>query len=380
MAQTYKFGNGTWANKTGSTLAYNDENENYKPLPFNFTRASTATRVNKAGLIEVVGQDQPRIDYKDSSDGVLLLEPAITNRVTYSEDFSQSNWINTDVTVSSNQTISPDGTLNADLIIASPTTSTHKLQTSQSVNSELYPVSVYVKAGGYNNVQIASWATGANYINFNVTNGTVTKIGSVAPTIYGIESVGNGWYRVWANVQGSGSGTVGIHMISSDDSVWNEVFTGDGVSGIYLWGAMIENNSYASSYIPTYGSTVTRSADSCSGSGNSEVFNDSEGVLFVDMKGTSNPPSSETAISISQNTSGANRMLIRQKTNGTIGLVLRVANATEATIDSGTINTLLYAKVVVKYKVNDIALWINGFKIGVDTSANVFGANTINQV
>ena len=82
MAQTYKFGNGTWATKEGSTLAYNDENENYKPLPFNFERDSIATRVNKEGLIEVVGNDIPRIDYTDSADGVLLLEPSRTNLIT----------------------------------------------------------------------------------------------------------------------------------------------------------------------------------------------------------------------------------------------------------------------------------------------------------
>ena len=75
MAQTLKFGNGTWATKKGSTLAYNDQNNRYKPLPFTTTRASGATRVNKQGLIEVVENDRPRIDYTDSADGVLLLEP-----------------------------------------------------------------------------------------------------------------------------------------------------------------------------------------------------------------------------------------------------------------------------------------------------------------
>ena len=47
MAETLKLGNGNWATKEGSTLAYNDENGNFKPLPFNFTRDSGATRVNK---------------------------------------------------------------------------------------------------------------------------------------------------------------------------------------------------------------------------------------------------------------------------------------------------------------------------------------------
>ena len=89
MAQTYKFGNGTWARKKGSTLAYSDTNNAFKPLPFSFERNSIATRVNKEGLIEVVGNDIPRIDYTDSTEGALLLEPSRTNLYTYSEDFSQ---------------------------------------------------------------------------------------------------------------------------------------------------------------------------------------------------------------------------------------------------------------------------------------------------
>ena len=90
MAHKLKFGNGTWATKKGSTLAYNDENNNFKPLPFTTTRDSGATRVNKEGLIEVVGNDIPRIDYTDSAEGALLLEPSRTNLITYSQDFS--NW------------------------------------------------------------------------------------------------------------------------------------------------------------------------------------------------------------------------------------------------------------------------------------------------
>ncbi len=87
MAQKLKFGNGTFATKEGSTLAYNDENNNFKPLPFTTTRNSIATRVNKEGLIEVVGNDKPRIDYTDSADGVLLLENSSTNSLVQSNQF-----------------------------------------------------------------------------------------------------------------------------------------------------------------------------------------------------------------------------------------------------------------------------------------------------
>ena len=47
MAESFKYGNGVWATKEGSSMAYNDENDNYKPVPFSVTRDSIATSVNK---------------------------------------------------------------------------------------------------------------------------------------------------------------------------------------------------------------------------------------------------------------------------------------------------------------------------------------------
>ena len=79
MANTFNLGNGNWAQKTEKLLAYNAENDNYKPLPFDFDRGSTATRVNKDGLIETVGVDEPRIDFLNNTKGHLLLEPSRTN-------------------------------------------------------------------------------------------------------------------------------------------------------------------------------------------------------------------------------------------------------------------------------------------------------------
>ena len=114
MANTLKFGNGEWYGKKDTILAYNDENSNYKPLPFNFSRASKATVVNKDGLIETVGSGEPRIDYKDDSKGALLLEPQRTNLFTYSEDFSNGSWQKVaSSTITTNTVISPDSTLNA---------------------------------------------------------------------------------------------------------------------------------------------------------------------------------------------------------------------------------------------------------------------------
>ena len=53
MSNTLKFGNGQWGTKVGSALAYNDLDGNFKPLPLDFTRSTSGTRINKGGLIEV---------------------------------------------------------------------------------------------------------------------------------------------------------------------------------------------------------------------------------------------------------------------------------------------------------------------------------------
>ena len=93
---------------------------------FDFTRGSTATRVNKDGLIETVASGVPRLDYP-LLDGVvqdcptLLLEPQRTNSITYSEDFSDSSWNKNNATVTSNNTTAPDGTTNADKITSTGT-------------------------------------------------------------------------------------------------------------------------------------------------------------------------------------------------------------------------------------------------------------------
>ena len=119
MANTFKFGNGNWAVKDGYALAYNDENNNFKPLPFDFTRASSATRVNKQGLIETVPSGKPRIDFLNNTSGHLLLEPSRTNNLQRSEEFDNSYWTKTNSTITANQIVSPDGSQNADTLTQS---------------------------------------------------------------------------------------------------------------------------------------------------------------------------------------------------------------------------------------------------------------------
>ena len=85
MSNTLKLGNGKWATGKDTLLSFSDTNNNYKPLPFSFSRDTSGTVINKDGLIETVGSGEPRIDFKDNTKGSLLLEPQRSNLFTYSE-------------------------------------------------------------------------------------------------------------------------------------------------------------------------------------------------------------------------------------------------------------------------------------------------------
>jgi len=140
---------------------------------FDFTRATTATRINSSGLIETVATNVPRLEYP-LIDGVvngcpsLLLEPQRTNLVTYSESFE--NYFNvSEVTLNSNYAISPDGTLNANKVTF-PSASKSMYINSLSL-SGTHTISFWYKGEGVNigktfNVRLA---LGASVQNFNVT-------------------------------------------------------------------------------------------------------------------------------------------------------------------------------------------------------------------
>ena len=361
MAQKLKFGNGTWATKKGSTLAYNDENNNYKPLPFTTTRNSIATRVNKEGLIEVVGNDVPRIDYTDSADGVLLLEPQRTNLIEYSEDFSQSSWVKLGVgtgsaaVVTSNYAISPDGSQNASRLqcnLGNGNTVSDQSLIYDSYNlSGSQTISIYAKSNNNQNQTLYF----SNTVTYDETDNIV---------------VTNEWKR-FEFTHSTSTDVLAIGLRGGTGS--------DNVVDVLVWGAQAEANSVASSYIPTSGSSVTRQADTASGSGNSEVFNDSQGVIFVDTAALVDDNTSKR-ISISDGSSNPNNLVcidMSEYTNTIVGRI-RTSNSEVAFLQSASQNQTQKNKIAVKYKVNDFALWINGFEVDTDNNGAVpIGLNDV---
>jgi hypothetical protein len=135
---------------------------------------------------------------------------------------------------------------------------------------------------------------------------------------------------------------------------------------------MLEDASYVSSYIPTSGSTITRAAETCNNSGNSEVFNDSEGVLFLDTA-VFNDSSIWRGITISDGTL-SNRIAYYATGRGNANEIRFdiITNGAFQTLNYVVLNDITnYNKIAIKYNTNNVSGWINGFRVFLDTVATM---------
>ena len=248
MANTFKFGNGNWAVKDGYALAYNDENNNFKPLPFDFTRASSATRVNKQGLIETVPSGKPRIDFTDNTSGHLLLEPSRTNNMSHSEDFSV--YTSAAASRTANAGTSPTGENNATLVYPSSSGSNRGLY-KLTATSTTATLSCFVKRSGKNFAILGSDNNSTYYCVFDLENENVAY---EATNYTGkIEKYPNGWYRISSTYVSSTAQNYPFVGVADNSS---GTVTADGTNGILIFGMQYEYNSYQTSYIPTEGSSL----------------------------------------------------------------------------------------------------------------------------
>ncbi len=357
---------------------------NNKGADFDFTRGTIATRVNEQGLIEdVTDTNLPRINYLGGT-GHLLLEPQSTNTATYSNDFTQGDIFNSsgnpflqNATLTANQVTSPDGTNNASLLQDNSGGGTGlselRFNSVNVTSNDFNTVAIFVKKALTNNffslasLNYDSSGSGASW--FNISNGTLGTIDSNHTAK--IEDYGNGWYRCQITFKTTTDvgGGVRIRLADTDGST---NVTLDGTNGVYLYGLQCEasaTQNFATSYIPTSGSTVTRNADVCNNAGSSDLINSTEGVLYAEITALVND-SSVREISLSDGTAN-NRIELRYgAASNRLQLVARSSGSVQASISNSDYNILLSNKIAVKYKANDFALWINGVKVGTDTSGN----------
>jgi hypothetical protein len=203
-----------------------------------FTRASDATRTNSAGVIE-------RTPW---------------NLVTFSEQFDNAYWVKDNATISANNTSSPSGNLDADKLVENTANATHNVyNTSISVSTNIdYTYSFYAKNAGRNFVYCQLFYFGSNTgfnVVANLTDGTFTTFSTGVTTglnpSASVTELSNGWFRITVGLKTSATSTSvrATHQVRLDASTGT--YTGNGVDGIYIWGAQLVEGTDAKPYFAT---------------------------------------------------------------------------------------------------------------------------------
>ena len=345
MSNTLNLGNGKWARKKGSLLAYNSENNNYKPLPFTFDRNSVATRVNKQGLIETVGADQPRIDYLNDSNGALLLEPQSTNLYLYSEPTTNEGSAGGVTYESFNWAI---GFTNC--VKYGDNSAVRYRYGGTVLASTEYTLSAFVIMDDLSEPIIGGQTSDKDFSL--VLGGSVVNPNSSV-------NMGNNIWRFSSTAITSASPNVGNNGIIK--------YTQQSNKGFRVVGWQLEAGSYATSYIPTAGSTVTRLGETANNAGDVNVFNSEEGVLYAEIAALANDGTYKQ-FTLNSGTPNDSVRLMYTDIDNQIRYFVRRSASTQADITHTLTDATQFCKIAMVYKVNDFQLWVNGIKVGTDTN------------
>jgi len=365
---------------------------------FNVTRATAATRVNSAGLIESVASGIPRLDYYTSGGTAgcpaLLVEPSGTNLAWHSETWAAgSNWNLsagstprvTRVTGSTDAFKAPDGTFTANALSPTSGNVSHQLFSNSPTeitytSGTIYTQSAFFKAGtgdAGRYVQLTFGSpqfTQVGYANFDLQVGAVVASGGTADANRNarIENYGNGWYRcaftATCNASGTTNGVFAVLIIASG-ATRAPSFSGTVTDVLYGWGAQVETGSVATSYIPTTTASVTRNADAVSVSGAvSGSIGQTEGTIYwegainrIDRVFFALASGSSTTQAVRLQTTGAG-LLQGIAISGTVQ-----GNPTT----SGAVTLGQFYKVAFAYKENDFVLYVNGVLQATNTSGTL---------
>jgi hypothetical protein len=333
-------------------------NKVYSVLPTNgdadldFARTSTRTRVNKIGLIEDLATGVPALDYSDSGCPVLLVEPQSTNLITYSEDFSNAIWTvsagGTAISpvVTTNQGLSPKGDNTADRVVfdlsgGSSSSDLSMLSETVTVSSGATTTkSIYLKSNTLEDYDLVIYdgVTGdaisvtvtQEWQRFSLTNSVPSTSSSI---VFGLRNA--------------------FGVTTSD------------TADILIWGAQVEEQSYATSYIPTSGATATRVAETLSKTGLSNYIGQAEGAIFMELKRLDEQGGNVFAFNLTNSTNSERIFFQFDTTSLDFRVGLITPSDTNVILAPSSLNAS-YNKVAIAYELNRLVLFINGVKITED--------------
>ena len=325
--------------------------------------------IDNVSIKESTKNNLARVDY-DGTASSLLVEPERRNLVTYSEVISNLNFLTNGTgtnTITDNYTDSPEGVQNASRvqvsIVDTNDGANYRLIDLGSVmtNGVTREISFYAKSlTGLNQEVLVYWSYGKQIV-------TLT----------------NDWQRFEISGTSTNSGAV---LIGTRGGTTQYYAGGDANLDFALWGLQVEDDgsgggsSYATSYIPTDGGTVTRVQDQYSKTGISNLINSEEGVLFLEMAALSND-GTYRLMNIRDVSNTDNFIYLGYKdASNTIRTRIEVGGVASTDMEFVLSNETEFNKIAIKWKTNDFALWVNGVEVATDSSGVSFTANTLDEL
>jgi hypothetical protein len=332
-----------------------------------YTATTTAPITNYIPVLQTAAAGVARFEHNPVTGESLGLEieEQRTNLFTYSEQFDNAAWAKSNATITANTNIAPDGTQTAELLNGTTIGNNQITQLQTKASSAItYTFSCYLKAytSTVATLVLSDNITGEAAVQFNLSAGTAGSVsaGTWTSGSATITAVGNNWYRCTLTATSPvNTGLLPCIRLGTATSV-------------FIWGAQLEAGAFATSYIPTVASQVTRSADSASMTGTnfSSWYRTDEGTLYAESRTISTAVSGRGIVSINDGT--ANNVI--QTYNSTTGGVYEVVvgGTTQASATVASTNTANVSnKRSLAYKTDNSRFYTTAGSSALDTSCRV---------
>jgi hypothetical protein len=334
-----------------------------------FTRTQTtsngSTYTGRGGLIKYAGPNEPRFDHRYVSGDIeslgLLIEEQRENLLTYSEQFDNAAWAGSqaNVTFTANSTTAPDGTNTADLVsnTGQVISLIGSLVTVTASSQADYYVTVYAKKATSSTFTFNCYYVGnaEDNVTFNFDTGVVSGVPNAGEYIF--QNVGNGWYRCGFRMTKDSTGT----RTTLAFRFW-ESGRGNTLGNTYFWGAQLEVGAFPTSYIPTEGSTKTRTADNASITGSNfiQIYNQEAGSYKVEgIINSTLPANNYGGVFGAGGGSGTSNFIFLNPSNS-FGQYVSNTGQSPASFLGKTYTNGVKFKIGGVYSTNDFACSLNG--------------------
>jgi hypothetical protein len=336
----------------------------------------------------------PRLDYLDSSSPRLLLEPQRTNLALYSEQINNAYWTAAGASITANTAVAPDGATSMDRLTETATTNPHQvISTAVTIFGGVARVfSAFVKKGNVRYIQLANVAFGDSSASsiFDLDTKTVTDSrasSGAGPTFSfvsaSVEDYGNGILRlILVNTSSFDSPT--YRIAHSNQATFTGAtlvdgmvsYAGDASSFTDIWGAQVEAGSYATSYIPTLGASVTRGADAASKTGISSLIGQTEGTIFAEINfDLGVTAQGDSRIQLSDGTA-SNWIFIGLPDGASGNLIRMYVNTPSSAMTAYSTNPVVNGvnKIAFGYKSGSFVLYVNGVQAATSSTTLTMAA------